>query len=294
MYKSVNQYLKEKFGCKVYKIALSSGCTCPNRDGTIGVGGCIFCSNQGSGDFAQKDSLPIREQIRLGKELVAAKNRNGKYIAYFQSFTNTYGTVEELGPKFREAISDEEVVVLSIATRPDCISDEMLLLLSELNKVKPVWIELGLQSIHVQTAAYIRRGYELEVFDEAVKRLRSCGLEVIVHVILGLPGETKEDMLSTVRYVADSGANGIKLQLLHVLRGTDLAEDYAAGKFEVLSMEEYLDILRSALRLLPPQMVVHRLTGDGNKNELIAPLWSADKKRVLNEINKMVLSNDDE
>lgn len=294
MYKSVNQYLKEKFGCKVYKIALSSGCTCPNRDGTIGVGGCIFCSNQGSGDFAQKESLPIREQLRLGKALVSSKNKNGKYIAYFQSFTNTYGTVEELGPKFREAVSDEEVVVLSIATRPDCISDEMLSLLSEINKIKPVWIELGLQTIHAHTAEYIRRGYELWVYDETMKRLKACGLEVIVHVILGLPGESKEDMLATVRYVAESGADGIKLQLLHVLRGTDLATEYEAGRFEVLSMEQYLEILKSALRLLPPHMVVHRLTGDGNKKELIAPLWSADKKRVLNEINKMVLRNDKE
>ena len=294
MYKSVNRYLKEKFGCKVYKIALSSGCTCPNRDGTIGVGGCIFCSNQGSGDFAQSEKLSIREQLRFGKELIADKNRNGKYIAYFQSFTNTYGTVEELEPKFREAVSDEEVVVLSIATRPDCISDEMLMLLSELNEVKPVWIELGLQTIHERTAEYIRRGYRLEVYEETVERLRACGIEVIVHVILGLPGENKDDMLATVKYVADSGVNGIKLQLLHVLQGTDLAAEFAAGKFEVLSLEQYLDILQDALRLLPPQMVVHRLTGDGNKKELIAPLWSADKKRVLNEIHKMVLRNEKE
>ena len=289
MYKSVNQYLKEKFGCKVYKIALSSGCTCPNRDGTIGVGGCIFCSNRGSGDFAQENSLPIREQIRKGKELVAAKNKNGKYIAYFQSFTNTYASVEELEPKFREAIDDEEVVILSIATRPDCISDEMLLLLAELNRIKPVWIELGFQTMHEHTARYIRRGYERAVYDDAVNRLKACGIEVIVHVILGLPGESKEEMLATVKYVADSGVNGIKLQLLHVLRGTDLACEYEAGKFEVLTLEAYLDILRDALQLLPPGMIVHRLTGDGNKKELIAPMWSADKKRVLNEINKMVL-----
>lgn len=288
MYNSVNSYLKHKFGCKVYKIALSSGCTCPNRDGTIGVGGCIFCGNQGSGDFAQSAALSVREQLKRGKELIASKNRGGKYIAYFQSFTNTYGAVETLEPKFREAISDDEVVILSIATRPDCISEDMLALLCRLNEVKPVWIELGLQTIHERTAEYIRRGYPLSVYDNTIRRLRECGIEVIVHVILGLPAETREDMLETVQYVVDSGANGIKLQLLHVLRGTDLAKDYQEGKFEVLSMEEYLSILRDALAILPPEVIVHRLTGDGNKKELIAPLWSADKKRVLNEINKMV------
>ncbi len=289
MYKSVSNELKKRFGCKVYKIALSSGCTCPNRDGTIGVGGCIFCSEHGSGDFAQDALLPIKEQIRRGKQLVASKNPNGKYIAYFQSYTNTYGPVEMLEPKFREAMEDDEVVILSVATRPDCISDEMLALLARLNRIKPVWVELGLQTIHERTAQYIRRGYSLNVYDEAIARLRSCGIEVIVHVILGLPFESKEDMLATVKYVADSGANGIKLQLLHVLKGTDLAGEYAEGKFEVLTMEQYLGILRDALALLPPEMVVHRLTGDGSRRDLIAPLWSADKKRVLNEINRLGL-----
>lgn len=289
MYNSVSNELKKRFGCKVYKIALSSGCTCPNRDGTIGVGGCIFCSEHGSGDFAQDAQLPIKEQIRRGKQLVAAKNPNGRYIAYFQSYTNTYGPVEMLEPKFMEALADEEVVILSVATRPDCISDEMLALLARLNQIKPVWVELGLQTIHERTAEYIRRGYSLAVYDETIARLQSCGIEVIVHVILGLPFESKEDMLATVKYVADSGADGIKLQLLHVLKGTDLAAEYAAGKFEVLTMEQYLDILRDAIALLPPQMVVHRLTGDGSRRDLIAPNWSADKKRVLNEINRLGL-----
>ncbi len=289
MYNSVSNELKKRFGCKVYKIALSSGCTCPNRDGTIGVGGCIFCSEHGSGDFAQDAALPIKEQIRRGKQLVAAKNRYGKYIAYFQSYTNTYGPVEMLEPKFTEALEDEEVVILSVATRPDCISDEMLALLARLNQIKPVWVELGLQTIHERTAEYIRRGYSLDVYDKTVARLQSCGIEVIVHVILGLPFESKEDMLATVKYVADSGADGIKLQLLHVLKGTDLAKEYAEGKFEVLTMEQYLDILRDAIALLPPEMVVHRLTGDGSRRDLIAPKWSADKKRVLNEINRLGL-----
>lgn len=287
MYNSISNHLMQIYGCKVYKIALSSGCTCPNRDGTIGVGGCIFCGEQGSGEFAQNASLPIKEQLRRGKELVAAKNKGGKYIAYFQSFTNTYGSVEELAPKFTEAILDEEVVILSIATRPDCISEEMLDFLAKLNRIKPVWIELGLQTIHEKTAQYIRRGYPLSVYDETVKRLQACDIEVIVHIIIGLPGENKKDMLETVKYVVASGINGIKLQLLHVLNDTDLAIDYQQGIFEVLTMEQYLDIIKDALLLLPPEVVVHRLTGDGKRDRLIAPLWSTDKKRILNEINKL-------
>lgn len=288
MYNSLNRYLKKRFGCKVYKIALSSGCTCPNRDGTIGVGGCIFCAESGSGDFAQEAELSIEEQLRRGKELVAAKNAGGKYIAYFQSFTNTYGSVEVLAPKFRAAMADEEVVVLSIATRPDCISEDMLRLLCELNKEKPVWIELGLQTIHERSAAYIRRGYPLSVFDDTIKRLTACEIEVVVHAILGLPFESPEDMVETVRYIGKSGAKGIKLQLLHVLKNTDLEAEYRKGNFEVLSMEEYIDILKRCVEVLPEDMIVHRLTGDGNKRELVAPLWSANKKMVLNEIRKVI------
>lgn len=288
MYKSLNQYLKERFGTKVYKIALSSGCTCPNRDGTVGVGGCIFCADTGSGDFAQSATLPMKEQIKLAKEKVASKNKGGKYIAYFQSFTNTYGSVEFLEPKFMEAMEDEEVVAVSIATRPDCLPEEILDMLSRLNAIKPVWVELGLQTIHPQTAEYIRRGYSLEVYDKAVKDLHAIGVEVITHVIIGLPGETKEDMLQTVRYVVESKAEGIKLQLLHVIEGTDLAKDYEAENFNTLAMEEYLQMIKECVDLIPETMVIHRLTGDGNKRTLIAPLWSADKKRVLNELNKVL------
>ncbi len=292
MYKSLNQHLKERFGTKVYKIALSSGCTCPNRDGTVGVGGCIFCADTGSGDFAQSATLPIKEQIKLAKEKVASKNKGGKYIAYFQSFTNTYGSVEFLEPKFVEAMEDEEVVAISIATRPDCLQEEILDMLSRLNAIKPVWVELGLQTIHTKTAEYIRRGYPLEVYDKAVKDLHAIGVEVITHVIIGLPGETKEDMLQTVRYVVESKAEGIKLQLLHVIEGTDLAKDYEAGNFNTLTMEEYLQIIKECVDLIPETMVIHRLTGDGNKKTLVAPLWSADKKRVLNELNKVLYAEE--
>ena len=292
MYKSLNQYLKERFGTKVYKIALSSGCNCPNRDGTVGVGGCIFCADTGSGDFAQSATLPIKEQIQLAKEKVASKNKGGKYIAYFQSFTNTYGSVEFLEPKFLEAMEDDEVVAVSIATRPDCLPEEILDMLSRLNTIKPVWVELGLQTIHPKTAEYIRRGYPLEVYDKAVKDLHAIGVEVITHVIIGLPDETKEDMLQTVRYVVESKAEGIKLQLLHVIEGTDLAKDYEAGNFNTLAMEEYLQIIKECVDLIPETMVIHRLTGDGNKRTLIAPLWSADKKRVLNELNKVLCTEE--
>ena len=292
MYKSLNQYLKERFGTKVYKIALSSGCTCPNRDGTVGVGGCIFCADTGSGDFAQSAILPIKEQIKLAKEKVASKNKGGKYIAYFQSFTNTYGSVEFLEPKFLEAMEDDEVVAVSIATRPDCLPEEILDMLSRLNTIKPVWVELGLQTIHPKTAEYIRRGYPLEEYAKAVKDLHAIGVEVITHVIIGLPDETKEDMLQTVRYVVESRAEGIKLQLLHVIEGTDLAKDYEAGNFNTLTMEEYLQIIKACVDLIPETMVIHRLTGDGNKKTLIAPLWSTDKKRVLNELNKVLCTEE--
>lgn len=286
-YISLNDYLRKTFGCKVYKIGIDAGFTCPNRDGKLGTGGCIFCSGAGSGDFTEP-ALSIDEQIEKGKLLVAKKAdpATAKYIAYFQAYTNTYAPVERLREVYLQAINREDIVAISIATRPDCLQDEVIKLLDELNKIKPVWVELGLQTIHQSTAEYIRRGYELSVYDEAVQRLKAIGIpQIITHVILGLPGETKEDMLATVKYVAEGGSNGIKLQLLHVLEHTDLATDYRAGKFEVLSPEEYIDILRAAAELLPEHMVVHRLTGDGAKRDLIAPLWSGDKKRVLNSIN---------
>ncbi|MBO4679431.1 MAG: TIGR01212 family radical SAM protein [Lachnospiraceae bacterium] len=284
-YYSLNNYLKERFGCKVLKLSLNAGCTCPNRDGTIGTGGCIFCSQGGSGDFAADRTLSVREQIEAAKALQKAKNPKNapvKYIAYFQAYTNTYGPTEALREKFTEAISDEDVVALSIATRPDCLEPDKLELLKELNRIKPVWVELGLQTIHEKSVEYIRRGYANNIYDEAVRTLNDMGIEVITHVILGLPGETREDMLKTVEYVAKSGAKGIKLQLLHVLKNTDLYEDYKKGLFETLSLDEYVDIVCEALKLLPKDMVVHRITGDGDKKILVAPMWSADKKRVLN------------
>lgn len=281
MYYSLNQYLKDTFGEKVYKIALDGGFTCPNRDGTIGMGGCIFCSGAGSGEFAQSRKLSIREQLDKGRELLSKKIRGGKYIAYFQAFTNTYGPLEQLRELYEEAMEPEDIVALSIATRPDCLPQEVVELLSELNRIKPVWVELGLQTIHEKTASYIRRGYSLHVYEDAVQRLKAAGLTVITHVILGLPFETEQQMKQTVSYVGKSGADGIKLQLLHVIRGTDLEREYLEGKFEVLSMEAYVKLVVDCLELLPPGMVVHRLTGDGDKKSLVAPMWSADKKRVL-------------
>ena len=276
--------MREKFGEKVYKLALEGGFTCPNRDGTLGTKGCVFCLG-GSGDFAEKPCENIFLQIERAKARVAAKNPSGKYIAYFQSYTNTYGPVEKMRALFTEAISHPDVVALSIGTRPDCLPDEVLELLSELNKIKPVWVELGLQTVHEKTAKYILRGYPLCVFDSAVKRLKKAGIYVIVHMIIGLPGETSEMIAKTAEYIGKSGADGIKLQLLHVLEGTDLAEDYASGKFKTLELEEYISVLEECIRRIPPEMTVHRLTGDGSKKHLVAPLWSADKKRVLNAIN---------
>ncbi len=286
MYNSFNSEMKRRFGCKIYKLALSGGMTCPTRDGTLGTRGCIFCSAHGSGDFAAPKCESITVQIEKAKELVSKKAKDAKYIAYFQDYTNTYAPIEYLRELFYSAIEPDDIVALSIGTRPDCLPDEVVGLLCELNKIKPVFVELGLQTIHPQTAEYIRRGYDLPVFDKAVKDLTDNGLEVVVHVILGLPGETREMMLQTVDHIGKSGAKGIKLQLLHVLEGTDLAEDYRQGKFKTLDMDIYIDILMDCLKILPPDMVIHRLTGDGAKKDLIAPLWSADKKRVLNEINR--------
>ncbi len=292
-YYSLNQYLRERFGEKVYKIALDGGMTCPNRDGTIGVGGCIFCSEGGSGEFAECFQNNIVQQILNAKRRINGKTTAQKYIAYFQSYTNTYAPITYLENIFTTAMSDPEVVALSIGTRPDCLDDKVVELLARLNQIKPVWIELGLQTIHAQSAHYIRRGYELPVFEDAMTRLHQAGIEVIVHVILGLPGETKEMMLETVKYLSDQyKPEGIKLQLLHVLRGTDLAQDYRCGKFEVMSVEEYMDVLFSCIELLPRDVVIHRLTGDGPKRLLLAPLWSGDKKRVLNTIHRELVRRD--
>jgi len=287
-YFSLNAYLKNTFGQKVYKLALNGGMTCPNRDGTCGTRGCIFCGEDGSGAFAEDSKLSISEQIERAKKRVDKKAGNAKYIAYFQSFTNTYAPVDYLRRIFFEAIKSQTIVALSIATRPDCLPKEVLELISELQKIKPVFVELGLQTIHEKTAQYIRRGYDLQCFDCAVKNLKSIGANVVVHVILGLPGETKEMMLETVSYVGKSGADGIKLQLLHVLRETDLAVDYENGLFETLTFQKYADILISCIEILPRDMVIHRLTGDGAKSHLISPLWSADKKRVLNDIAQII------
>jgi radical SAM protein (TIGR01212 family) len=286
-YYSFNRYLHERFGCKVYKISINGGFTCPNRDGTLGTRGCIFCSAGGSGDFAESPELSITQQIEKGKERVKNKIKSGKYIAYFQAFTNTYAPVETLRKKFTQAINHPDIVMLSVATRPDCLPEEVIELLKELNDIKPVCVELGLQTIHEKSAEYIRRGYKLECYDNAVKRLKAAGLEVVCHIILGLPGETKSDMLESVDYACKSGIDGIKLQLLHVLKGTDLAKDYENEKFRVLTMDEYLDILKSCLDIIPKNIVIHRLTGDGAKKDLIAPLWSADKKRVLNAVSRL-------
>lgn len=286
-YYSLNNYLRDTFGEKVYKLSLNAGFTCPNRDGTIDSRGCIFCSKGGSGDFAESSALSITQQIENGKKRVAGKIKSGKYIAYFQAFTNTYAPVETLREKFSEAIRHKDIVAISIATRPDCLGDDVLALLGELNKIKPVFVELGLQTIHKKSAEYIRRGYTLEVYDKAVENLKKIGVNIVVHVIIGLPNETKEDMLKTVDYVCKSGADGINLQLLHVLRNTDLEKDYIDGKFKVLSLEEYLDIIKSCIEIIPEDIVIHRLTGDGAKKDLVAPMWSADKKRVLNEINRL-------
>lgn len=289
--RTVNEYIQATFGEKLYKISLDGGFTCPNRDGTCGTRGCTFCSAGGSGEFAEQERQGLDVQIESAKRRIAGKYRGNRYIAYFQAYTNTYAPVEILKRKFWPVLEREDIAALSIATRPDCLPDETIELIDRMNAFKPVWIELGLQTMHDHTAKQIRRGYPLEVFDDAMLRLSKTGVHRIVHVILGLPGETREEMLQTTRHVVCSGAEGIKLQLLHVLKGTDLAEEYAQGKFNTLSMEEYISILSDCLNQLPRDMVVHRMTGDGDKRLLIAPQWSADKKRVLNAINSIIRKN---
>ena len=283
---SLNQFLKESFGEKLYKISLDGGFTCPNRDGTVGMGGCIFCSRGGSGEFAVKISDNISQQIETAKALVSHKTKSERFIAYFQSFTNTYAPVEYLEKLYYQIVKRNDIAALSVATRPDCLDDDVIELLDRLNQIKPVWVELGLQTIHEKTAKYIRRGYTLDVYDDAVRRLRNKNITVITHVILGLPFESHSQMIQTVRYVGSSGIQGIKLQLLHVLKNTDLEDEYAKGKFSTMLIDEYIDLLCDCIESLPPDIVIHRLTGDGAKKILVAPLWSGDKKKVLNTINR--------
>lgn len=280
MYKTLSQHYRETFGCKVYKLAIDGGFTCPNRDGKLGYGGCIFCSGAGSGDFAEHGS-DVTTQLEKAKSRVSFKNRNGKFIAYLQAFTNTYAPVQHLEQLFRQAIEPDFIVGLSIATRPDCLPQETVELLRELHQIKPVSVELGLQTIHSETVAYIRRHYETAVYFDAVKRLKAAGLDVVTHIILGLPSETQDMMLQTTRAAIDAGTDGIKFQLLHVLKGTDLAKDYEAGKFACLTLQEYAEILKQCLSIVPENVVIHRITGDGAKKDLIAPMWSAEKKAVL-------------
>ena len=285
MYRTLNAHYREKFGCKVYKLSIDAGMTCPNRDGTVGTGGCIFCSAAGGGEFAEGGCESVAVQMERAKARVARKVGNGKYIAYLQAFTNTYAPVERLEELYYEAIAPEEIVGLAIGTRPDCLGPEVVELLARVNRSKPVSVELGLQTVHPETVKYIRRGYENSVYFDAVKRLKAAGLEVVTHMILGLPGEDREMAVETTRQAVAAGTDGVKFHLLHVLRGTDLEKDYQEGRFSCLTLEEYAETLKACIDVLPEHVVVHRITGDGAKRDLVAPLWSADKKRVLNYLN---------
>ena len=285
MYKTLNEHYHNLFGCKVYKLSIDAGFTCPNRDGTKGIGGCIFCSVDGGGEFAEKGCGSILRQLENARKRVEQKCKSGKFIAYFQPFTNTYAPTNILRDYYLEAMSPDYIVGLSIGTRPDCLPDDTVALLSELNRIKPVSVELGLQTVHETSAAYIRRGYATKVYFDAVSRLKAAGLEVVTHIILGIPGETTEMMVETARQAVNAGTDGVKFHLLHVLRGTDLEKDYLSGNISCLTMEEYGEILKACLAELPENVVVHRITGDGAKRNLVAPLWSGDKKRVLNYMN---------
>ena len=282
MYKTANDYYQEKFGCKVYKLSLDGGFTCPNRDGSVSTGGCIFCSALGGGEFAERGA-DILSQLERAKKRVADKIKDGKYIAYFQSFSNTYGPTERLKDLYYDAIAPDYIVGLNIATRPDCLPDSTVQLLEELNKLKPVTVELGLQTADDAVADYINRGYPTAVYADAVARLKKVGLEVITHIIIGLPFD---DPVETTRYAVASGTDGVKFHLLHILRNTRLAEEYEKGRVAALSLEEYAQILKGCISVLPKETVVHRITGDGAKKDLIAPLWSADKKKTLNYLHK--------
>ncbi len=285
---SLNAYYRSRFGCKVYKLSLDGGFTCPNRDGTLDTRGCIFCSAMGGGEFAQGQCGSVAQQLELAKARVSAKNKSGKYIAYFQSFTGTYGPISLLEQRYREAIAPEDIVGLAIGTRPDCLDDDVIALLARINAIKPVSVELGLQTVHEETARYIRRGYPAKVYFDAVQRLKTAGLEVVTHIIIGLPRENAQMVVETTKAAVAAGTDGVKFHLLHVLTGTDLEEEYRSGKFSCLSLEEYAQILDTCLAVLPADTVVHRITGDGAKRDLVAPLWSADKKRVLNYLNRTV------
>lgn len=283
-YYSFDSFLKNRFGEKIYKVSLDGGFTCPNRDGTIGTGGCIFCSEGGSGDFASDARLSVSDQITQGISLVAAKNPSSRYIAYFQAFTNTYAPMSRLRKLFTEAIEDSRIAALAIGTRPDCLPDNVLALLKELNERKPVFVELGLQTIHPVTAGLIRRGYPLSCFEEAVRNLSSIGVWTVVHLILGLPGETEDMMLESVRYLNSLPIHGVKFSMLHILKGTDLADIYREKPFPVFTMESYVNLILQCIGNLRSDIVIHRLTGDGPKDLLIAPLWSLRKRTVLNNI----------
>ena len=285
MYRTLSQHYQEKFGCKVYKLSIDGGFSCPNRDGSVGTGGCIFCNETGSGDFAVRCGS-ISRQLQEAKKWVEKKNKGGKYMAYFQSFTNTYAPAEVLRKRYLEAIAPEEIVGLAIGTRPDCLGEEVMEVLKQVNAIKPVSVELGLQTIHEASIQYIRRGYVNQIYFDAVRRLKEAGIEVVTHIILGLPGENARMAAQTTRTAVEGGTDGVKFHLLHVLKNTDLEKDYLAGAFQCLTMEEYGDWLCTCMKEVPPTVTVHRITGDGAKRNLVAPLWSADKKRVLNFLNK--------
>jgi len=290
MYKTLNDLNLEKFGCKVYKLSIDAGFTCPNRDGTISDKGCIFCSERGSGDFAENTGS-ISEKLLNAKKRVEQKNKSGKYIAYFQSFTNTYADVGHLKELYLQAIDPDYIVGLSVATRPDCLEEDKVSLLEQINKIKPVTVELGFQTSNEKTAEYIRRGYKNDVYSDAVKRLKKANIEVVTHIIIGLPFETEQDALKTTEFAVKAGTDGVKFHLLHVLKNTDLEKEYTEGRFTCLELEEYAQILKKCIAALPKNTVIHRITGDGDKNSLVAPLWSADKKKVLNFLNKFLTNN---
>lgn len=291
-YHSLNYYLRNKFGEKVYKISLDGGFTCPNRDGRVAKGGCTFCSASGSGDYAGSRALSISKQFEDRKEMMEKKWKDGKYIAYFQAYTNTYALVDVLRQKYEDALKQKGVVALSIATRPDCIDDEIADLLGEINKKTYLWVELGLQTINDDTARNFNRGYDLKVFDESLKKLKDRNIEVVVHTIFGLPGESKEDMLKTVDYVAHSGVQGIKFHLLHLMEGTRMVKQYESGELKLMTQEDYIDTVCKAVTMIPEEMVVHRLTGDAPRELLIGPMWSLKKWEVLNTIDKALEDND--
>lgn len=291
-YHSLNYFLRDRFKEKVFKISLDGGFSCPNRDGTISKGGCLFCSESGSGDYAGDRELSITKQFCDIKEMMNKKWKEGKYIAYFQAFTNTYAPVEELKRKYNEALKQEGVVAIAIATRPDCLQDEVLELLEEINKKFYVWVELGLQTVSDETARKINRGYKLEVYEDAIRRLKERNIDFVTHCIFGLPGETKEDMLKSVDYIAHSGSKGIKFHLLHLMKHTPMVKLYERGEFEFLSQDDYIDLICKSIAMLPEDMVVHRLTGDAPRDLLIGPMWSLKKWEVLNAIDKALVDNE--